>query len=104
MERGLARLAVDPRLPVVVVLAVDDDATVFVRLNLIVARLDDLGWCSQARMTRRSRCAAGERALASTVIVLVLSLATPPAEDRKQPLPEVDSARDEDGRERQTDA
>jgi hypothetical protein len=39
MEHALARLAVEPRLPVVVVLAVDDDATVFVMLNLIVA-----GW------------------------------------------------------------
>jgi hypothetical protein len=39
MEHALARLAVEPRLSVVVVLAVDDDSTstVFIMLNLIVA-------------------------------------------------------------------
>jgi hypothetical protein len=74
-------------------------------LNLIVA-----GWMTLVVVLASkddptvgdARLANG--ALASTVIVLVLSLTTPPAEDRKQPLPKVDSTRDEDGRERQNDA
>ena len=104
MEHALARLPVEPRLPVVVVLAVDDDATVFVMLNRIVA-----GWMTLVVLASKDDPTVGDArlangALASTVIVLVLSLATPPAEDRNQPLPEVESTRDEDGRECQTDA
>jgi hypothetical protein len=58
---SLARLAVEPRLPVVVVLAVDDDATVFVMLNRIVA-----GWMTLVVLASKDdpmvrRCAAGKR-------------------------------------------
>jgi hypothetical protein len=76
-------------------------ATVFVMLNLIVA-----GWITLLVLASKDDPTIGNvrlvnGALTSTVIVLVLSLITPPAEDRKQALAEVDSTRDEDGRGRQ---
>jgi hypothetical protein len=95
MEHALAGLAVEPRLPVVVVLAVDNDSTVFIMLNLIVAIWMTLvvlaSWVDST--VGNARLANG--ALASAVIVLILSITAPPAQDREQALPDVDSTRNE---------
>jgi hypothetical protein len=79
-------------------------ATIFVMLNLIVA-----GWITLLVLASKDDPTIGDArlvngALASTIIVVVLSLITPPAEDGKQGLAQVDSARDEDGPEHQADA
>lgn len=71
-------------------------ATVFVMLNLVVA-----GWITLVVLASQDDPTIGNArlvngALASTVIVLVLSLITPPAEDGKKEALALDSRHDED--------
>jgi hypothetical protein len=85
LEHALARPTVEPRLPVAAVLAVDDDATVFIMLNRIVA-----GWMIFVVLASKEDPTVGDGrlangALASTLIVLVQSPTTPPAEEKVAP-------------------